>query len=96
MKSWEKQKFAPASVLFRSWLKKTSHITDDCKFCNNVRYLPYGVLDSEYDQKVHACPVCNFGDMARFSHKNVWASQQPQLHLFPLIKRREIPFSILD
>jgi len=53
--------------IYNSWLKRTSHITQNCKLCKNQRYyFQFPILTdrtSDIKPTIYACPSCNFEDL---------------------------------
>lgn len=48
--------------IYKSWLKRTKNITDDCGCCDNKRY--YISISYCYSFcTLYACPSCNFDDL---------------------------------
>jgi len=53
--------------IYRSWLKRTCHITQNCTYCRNKRYtFSFPITtdrSNEFKPTIYACPACNFEDL---------------------------------
>jgi len=53
--------------IYESWLKRTNHITCNCSYCGNQRYLISQPITTDrtcdYRLTMYACPSCNFEDL---------------------------------
>ena len=71
--------------IYKSWLKRTAHITCNCEYCGNQRYTLTApiITDRTRDFKftINTCPVCNFEDL-----QITQEVKDIPLHLFVLIK----------
>lgn len=80
--------------IYKSWLKRTEHITEDCSLCANKRYsLDYPITaDRTMDHRptINACPSCNFEDL-----KITQKSDPHPLHKYPKIKSGELSIDSL-
>lgn len=80
--------------IYKSWLKRTKHISCDCDYCGNQRYtLSYPIsTDRTRDHRatINTCPACNFEDLQITQKVN-----NIPLHKFVLIKEGKLDISEL-